>query len=89
MVHIGAEANRCLEIALERGRRIEVFIAEETNRKAVTERRDRAFLAAYKEGRYKVVELTGMILTIYVDHSCPNLVLGTAKASVIRLIIAA
>lgn len=54
VVSMCGESNRTIEVALNRARRVEVFIADKASEEDVKKRVEDAFLMAYKEGKFKV-----------------------------------
>lgn len=51
---VGAEVNKGLEVALERGRRIEVYAGKEIAHTDLEGRLHSAFMSAFKEGHFQV-----------------------------------
>lgn len=54
---LSGESNHCIEVAIERGRRIEAFVTDPEKKDAVQDRMSKSFLQAFTDGKFKVIDV--------------------------------
>ena len=76
MLGVGVESTHVPEVALDRGRRLELFLADMDSKDRVQERINRAFINAFDEGIFEVTAfvhghlLDGVLLGVIVPSNC-------------------
>lgn len=63
MLGVGVESTHLPEVVLDRGRRLELFLADMKSRSGVQERINLAFMKAFKSGIFKVMRMDTDIIS--------------------------